>query len=153
MTKTIAKSDLHVKLVELLQTKVKLISDQMAHLKEAVSEDTKSSAGDKYETGREMVRQEMDKAEKMLADYRQQLEVLQSLSPEDVYDKVQRGSVVRTSRMTFYLAVSFGKMEFEEQQEVFVMSVLAPLAQQLLGKRSGDQVTFNGVAYDIKAVY
>ncbi len=152
MTQPIPKQELHDSLVGLIRTKIKLISDQLAHLKEAVSEDTKSSAGDKYETGREMVRQEMDKSENMLADYRQQLEVLQLISPLDVHHKIQKGTLVYTSKMIFYLAGSFGKMDFDGQ-EVFVMSVKAPLAQQLLGKKQGDEVVFNRNTYEIKAIY
>lgn len=152
MNTILTKKVLHEVLEGRLKEKLVLISEQIAYLKESISQDTKSSAGDKYETGREMMRQEIDKAEHLQQDYQQQLEILNSLNPESRHEQVQKGSMVLTSNVVFYLAVGFGKMEMGDQP-IFVMSLQAPLARQMMGKGVGDRVAFNGVDYLINAVY
>lgn len=146
-----SKEQVHKVLVETIEDKLKLIEDSIDQLKLSAAEDTKSSAGDKYETGREMVRQEIDKAEQMRGEYKKQLDQLAGIKPEEVLSRVQPGSLIITDRLPLYVAVSFGKVTINGQ-DVFVISAQAPLARILMGKQAGDQVQFNGAKYLISAV-
>ncbi|WP_200975878.1 hypothetical protein [Echinicola sp. 20G] len=146
-----SKIELHQELVNQISEKLKLVSDSIRQLKDSSAEDTKSSAGDKYETGREMIRQEMDKAEKMSLEYNSQLEVLSSLRPDESAELIQRGSLVLTDRIPLYISVGFGKVNISGQ-EVFVISSQAPLARLMMGKTAGKVISLNGVTYHIKAV-
>ncbi|WP_186757579.1 hypothetical protein [Echinicola salinicaeni] len=148
---SISKQLVHENLIGLIREKLALVQDNISQLKQSAAEDTKSSAGDKYETGREMVRQEIDKAEKMQGEYLKQLEQLSGINPGSEFDTIQSGSLIITDRMAMYVAVSFGKVTISGQ-DVFVVSPQAPLARILLGKKAGDQVLFNAVKYQILAV-
>ncbi len=146
------KSKIHEALVELIQHKIEEANLQIGHLKNAASEDTKSSAGDKYETGREMVQQEINKTKGLLKDYKIHLELVQSLSLKDNTETVRKGSVIYTSKYVFYISVSVGGF-LVEGKNVFAMSEKAPLAQEIMGKNQGDLIRFNGAEYQLEAVY
>jgi len=148
----IIKTELHAKVASVLEEKLQLIQDSIEKLKSSAAEDTKSSAGDKYETGREMIRQEIDKAEKMKSEYATQQEVLKSIKADEPHQAVGQGSLVQTDKMWLYVAVSLGKINLKGQ-DVFVISSQAPLARMIMGKVSGDQIAFNGVSYRVLAVY
>ncbi|MDN3669680.1 hypothetical protein QWY93_10125 [Echinicola jeungdonensis] len=146
------KYKIHQALVHLIQEKIEEAQLQINHLKNAAAEDTKSSAGDKYETGREMVQQEITKTEKLLQDYKTQREMVKSLPLKNNSETVRKGCVVHTQKLIFYVSVSFGKF-LVEGQEIFAMSEKAPLTQKMMGKSSGDQISFNGMEYKLEAVY
>ncbi|GAB3656905.1 hypothetical protein GCM10028791_29090 [Echinicola sediminis] len=148
---SISKAALHGAIKAIIEEKYQLVRDSIEKLKASAAEDTKSSAGDKYETGREMIRQEIDKAENMKREYATQLEQLSSIRPEEPYSQVSPGSLVETDRMWIYIAVSLGKIKVEEQ-EVFVVSPQAPLARIMMGKVAGDKVTFNGANYMLQGI-
>ena len=55
------KSEIHLKLRSLLEKSLDEARREYILAKESRDSDTKSSAGDKFETGREMMQREMDK--------------------------------------------------------------------------------------------
>lgn len=145
------KPAIHNALQNQLEAKKQQLERHLEDLKAAAASDTKSSAGDKYETSREMIRQEMDKAMAMLSEYELQLEKVKALNPIEVYHSVQPGSLVHTDKASFYISVGFGKL-MENGQAVFVISPQAPLARLLLGKQAGEMAEFNGMTYAIHTV-
>ncbi|AGA78250.1 hypothetical protein [Echinicola vietnamensis] len=140
---TITKKEVYSALHALLQEKQKAIEANIDQLKQSAAEDTKSSAGDKYETGREMVRQEIDKAVMMQQEYQVQMDQLNGIDPEERHEKVRVGSFVVTDRAAMFIAVGFGKIEVNGQV-VFVISPQAPLARLMMNKAAGASLTFNG---------
>lgn len=116
----------------------------MAAAQESSNSETKSSAGDKYETGRAMAQQERDRhaaqfheAQKMLAD-------LQKINPERISNTVRAGALVTTSLGLFYFSISAGKLTTAQKQEFLAVSSVAPIAVALHGKQAGEEVLFNG---------
>jgi len=130
-------------LIQVLSLKINDLRSSLDELKEAGESETKSSAGDKYETGREMIKQEKEKYEQVLQDNEKQLEIVKNLKPDKTYIKAAPGSLVVTDKMTFYISVSYGKLTVEER-EVFAISPNAPVAQLLLGKSAGETYNING---------
>ncbi|GGF19296.1 hypothetical protein [Echinicola rosea] len=148
---SITKKEVYQELYRLLLEKQKEIVESIGQLKQSAAEDTKSSAGDKYETGREMVRQEIDKAELMHREYRVQMDRLKSIDPSEKHEKVKIGSLVATDRAAMFIAVGFGKIEVNGQV-VFVISPQAPLARLMMDKTTGESFTFNGAAQQLVQV-
>jgi transcription elongation GreA/GreB family factor len=138
-------------LIHALSLRIDELKASLDDLKEAGESETKSSAGDKYETGREMIKQEKEKYEQVLQDNEKQLEIVKNLKPEKTYTKAAPGSLVKTDKMIFYISVSYGKLEVEDTV-VFAISPNAPVAQLLLGKTAGDTYKINGQTVEIKAV-
>ncbi|WP_372645718.1 hypothetical protein, partial [Ancylomarina sp.] len=60
------KSLVYHKILEELDRKIEVIRGAIASAKDARNNDTKSSAGDKFETGREMMQIEIEKNEVLL---------------------------------------------------------------------------------------
>jgi transcription elongation GreA/GreB family factor len=138
--------------MERLDQTIVAATKAMNDVQNDANQETKSSAGDKYETSRAMLQQEKDKHALQLAqalDLRQQLE---RLDPAVAYPDIQLGSLVRTSEGDYYLAVSLGKMQVEGKT-VYVLSTAAPLGQVLLHRKVGDTIVFQGRKIEILALW
>lgn len=104
--------------------------------------ETKSSAGDKHETGRAMIQLEMEKAGQQLVSINVMKEILSKVSIEKTSELICLGSLVYTSKANYFLAISTGKLVIENE-DYFVVSAQSPIGKQLLGKKIGDIIVFN----------
>ncbi len=104
--------------------------------------DTKSSMGDKYETTREMLQQEINSLQKQLSEMRMKLFNLRNIQFKAHYFQIELGALVVTTLGTFFIAVSIGKIIFENQNLVLI-SMASPLGKQLSGKKNGDFFILN----------
>lgn len=135
---------------EVLDTIEKILSDKeaillnnLASLQSELINDSKSTAGDKHETARAMVQLEQEKLGKQLTDLKQQIAFFKSLKENSVKNTIQAGSLVKTSQGTFYIGTSLGAIS-ANNNSIFCISPIAPLAQQLIGKKTGDEYQLNG---------
>jgi transcription elongation GreA/GreB family factor len=119
--------------------------------KESRDNDTKSSAGDKYETGRAMMQQEMDQAEKRLAQIKALKNELNRLPLEESSSEIIPGSFVKTTSGLFFIGVSLGKVEIRDQL-IFAISTASPLGKLLHLKKEGDTILFNGQEQKIEII-
>ena len=117
----------------------------------ASTDDTKSSTGDKYETGREMMQQETDRNMKQLNEANKLKVALNKISPNTVADNVDTGSVVVTNSGNFYVAVSAGILTVKGEK-YFAISPGSPIGIKLMGQKAGAEVKLNDKLYHIKAV-
>lgn len=130
---------------------IKAIKQKIADAQESANDDTKSSAGDKYETGREMMQQEIDLNKTRLSEVQKQQEQLIRIDPSLIVQKVQSGALVYTTGSNYYISIPAGKLILNE---VIYMAVspVAPVAQMLAGKTAGNTFTINGVVNTIEKV-
>ena len=135
---------------QLIQNK-QLIINSLNDLTNDAKNDTKSTAGDKHETGRAMMQHEQEKLRLQLVELENQISFLQKINPENKAAKIQLGSMVQTDKACFYIAIAFGQLKIQTQQ-IFVISPIAPIAQQMLGKSINDQFEMNGLTYKISAI-
>lgn len=135
----------------LAKGKVKAIESELESMKVAIQSESKSTAGDKHETGRAMIHLEQEKLHQQLAEAKLIVAELQQIDSQLKNEKIGLGSLVKTNKATFFLAASIGKVQFDGV-ECFVVSAKAPLAKQLLGKQTGETANMNGMVYDILAV-
>ncbi|MGX1927949.1 3-oxoacyl-ACP synthase [Flagellimonas sp. 2504JD4-2] len=134
-----------------LDEKTSRLKKRSAELQESLGSETKSSAGDKHETGRAMVQLEQEKLGKQLLELDKTRALLQKADITKDADKVALGSLVKTSAAEYFIAVSSG-IYTKEEVSVFCISPGAPIAQLLLGKEQGDSITFNGKQIEILEV-
>lgn len=120
---------------------------------ESASEaETKSSAGDKFETSREMMKQEMERNQRLLFDAQKMLHILNNLSTENGQsNRVDTGTLVQTDQGLFYIAISAGKLTVGEK-EIFALSPSSPVGRLLMNKQEGDFISFNSRQYVIQEV-
>jgi transcription elongation GreA/GreB family factor len=138
-----------------VQQRIDTATEAMQAAQESANAEQKSSAGDKYETGRAMAQLERDRHAQLLAEANRMKQELLALDL-GTSAVVRAGSLVGTSRMdgsteAFFLSISAGRIE-ADQRTCVALSVASPLGTLLRGKRVGDTVTFNRVTYRIEAI-
>lgn len=134
-----------------LQARINALKDEIRAVQESANNETKSSAGDKYETGRAMAQLELEKLQSRLSEVQQQLMELRLLASISLMPQVIRGVMVKTNTNLVYISISVGKVDFEGHQ-VWVVSANAPLGKALLGRRVGDQVLAQGSTYQLELI-
>ncbi|MGL6126579.1 hypothetical protein BBI01_17275 [Chryseobacterium artocarpi] len=117
----------------------------------ASNNDTKSSMGDKYETGREMLQQEINNLQRQLNEVLNQQAVLQKII-SDASEKVQNGALVKTNKGLFYVSVSMGEIVFDNQK-VMTVSAESPLVKAMFGKKMGEGFTINNISQNIENIW
>jgi hypothetical protein len=118
------------------------LTDSIKVIQQSANEETKSSAGDKYETGRAMAQLEIDKHRSQLAEALKMKQELLRIPVEDDTQFINPGSLVFTSRGNFYIAVNAGQHHVDDQI-IFTVSVGSPIARKLIGLRVNDTFTLN----------
>jgi transcription elongation GreA/GreB family factor len=137
------KVALHQACIELLNQKTASLERAIADAQQAASEDTKSSAGDKFETSREMIKREIDKNNAQLRNALEMLQHLQQLNPGSLKEKVSYGSLVETPEGIYYFSVSLGKVMLEGKS-YFALSMASPIGQALKDRSAGQEFSFRG---------
>jgi transcription elongation GreA/GreB family factor len=132
-----------------ISEKIKIFENLIAETR-ASSNDTKSSMGDKYETGREMLQQEINNIQRQLNETLNQQNFLKKLNTE-VCEKVQNGALVKTDKGFFYISVSSGEIVFEGKK-IMTISSESPLAKAMFGKKIAETFIINNVNQVIEEI-
>lgn len=135
---------------EMIGQRIQRAREAMDFAQESANQETKSSAGDKYETGRAMMQRERDQAAAQLAEANRLLQALDQL-PAAGGALVEAGSLVETNRGLFLLGIPLGQVK-SEGSNCFAISAASPIGQELLGRSPGDTFDFRGMDYQILAV-
>jgi transcription elongation GreA/GreB family factor len=141
------KSDIHHKLRFQLEKSLEEARREFALAKESRDSDTKSSAGDKFETGREMMQREMDKLSAQVDNLLNSIAKLDRIAEYPTSTIISEGSLVVTDQETYYLSIGYGKIE-----TVYAISIESPLGLELKGKRVGDCIEMRGRNITIKHI-
>ncbi|CAN5623163.1 hypothetical protein BH11BAC5_BH11BAC5_52970 [soil metagenome] len=124
----------------------------MDNAQSAANSEEKSSAGDKYETGRAMSHLEKDMHARQLVANQHELAALTSVDCTRLHVTVDAGSVVVCDEVKFFIAAGLGKMLFEGET-ILALSPNAPVAKLLLRKVAGSSFLFNNKTVFIKEVF
>ena len=147
MNKTELIKLINQKLSEKIQNFEKLIAETRAS-----NNDTKSSMGDKYETGREMLQQEINNLQVQLNEVLKQQDFLKTsfdkLRMTKKFDKAEKGAIVKTEKGLFFISVSLGEINFDNQK-IICISPESPLAKAMNGKQKGDVFSLNNINHKI----
>jgi transcription elongation GreA/GreB family factor len=146
------KKNIHEAVVSRYQASISTMESAIATLQQSANEETKTSMGDKYETGRAMVQLEIEKIMAQLNILRQARHVIDQTPPFFVHSSVQLGSVVYASTGYFYLLYSGGEVVVDGKKIVSI-SPASPMAKAILGKHEGDEVTVNGRPVQVMQVF
>lgn len=117
----------------------------------ASNNDTKSSMGDKYETGREMLQQEINNLQRQLNECLQQQFLVQKISGEPS-SKVQQGALVKTDKGLVYISASVGEI-ISENRKIMTVSSESPLVKAMAGLNAGQNFFVNTVSQIIEEIW
>ncbi|MFC0185362.1 hypothetical protein SAMN04515674_103140 [Pseudarcicella hirudinis] len=137
------KSEIIIQIKESIDQRMQTSREAMQAAQNSANEESKSSAGDKYETARAMGQLDRDMHARQYEQARQERVIVERLDDHIFTEKIGLGSLVKTTEIWFFIAVSTGLISVKGQQ-VIVVSPQSPVGQLLIGKKSGDFFTFKG---------
>lgn len=149
----------HTKLKQQLMSLCQTFVDNRLHaiqntiheIQECLTSETKSSAGDRHETGRAMLQLEREKAGQQLAEIEKLNQLLSKIDMTKSSQIIGLGSVVFTSNANYFIAISAGELK-TETLSFYAISANTPIAKLLLGKQADDHVLFREQQFKITNV-
>lgn len=136
------KQHLHSLCLDYVTKRIESIQNAIVTAQNSANEETKSSAGDKYETGRAMMQLEIEKNTVQLAEAMKLKHALDDINPAKQTTAVQPGSLVLTGQHNYYLSISAGQLLVDGKM-YFAISPASPIGTQLRGLKAGDTFIFN----------
>lgn len=136
------KVELYQYLLSAIQDKITALESNLAAIKESISNETKSTAGDKYETARAMLHIEQGNLMQQLSNAYHQKNELTVIDIENQSPVSKQGSLIFTSNGIFFIAIAYGSVQIANKS-ILVLSTHSPLGKLFIGKRNQETVIFN----------
>ncbi|MDT0555632.1 3-oxoacyl-ACP synthase [Patiriisocius hiemis] len=127
------------------------VKNTITSIEESLFDQSKSSAGDKHETGRAMLQIDRENAGRQLHEIEKLQEILKKVDVTKSSKNISLGSLVETDMVTYFISISAGNVTLNKTQYCCV-ALQAPIGQLLFGKKEGDSLIFNGKVIGIKSV-
>lgn len=137
---------------EYVNLRLNRILAEIEKIKKDLNSETKSTAGDKHETGRAMLQLEREKLGKQLAEVEKMKKVLNRVAVDRKQNVVGLGSLVKTELAWYFIAVSAGLFT-NGSTKIYCISTASPIGKLLLGKVKGDAFAFNNNSQTIQSVF
>lgn len=144
--------------VQILQELHTQVQEKIAQAQVAVNAaiesrdgETKSSAGDKFETGRAMMQLEQQRHEVQLSKAFQLASDLDRLVMEADYATVTPGALVKTDRGIYFMSIGMGKIVVDDAT-VYCISIQSPIGKVLLHQKEKAIVSFQGRSLAISEI-
>lgn len=134
-----------------LQENISTLKKSISSSKESRDNDTKSSAGDKFETSREIINTEIQKGEVQLSKLFRLQNDLSIINTKKKFTNVEFGSLVTTNNFSYFISIPFGKISIHGKL-YYAISLASPLGQQIFKKAKGDIISFNGNNFEILSI-
>jgi hypothetical protein len=134
LTKSVVIAELDRQLLR----KLSYLNTSLNQAIDSRNSDTKSSAGDKFETSREMAQIEIQKIETEISKTQQFFTDLASKASQ----------LIITDKGAFLISIPFGKV-MVNTTEVFCISNSAPITKQLVNTEISANFEYRGVTYNI----
>lgn len=128
------------------------ISNSLKSVTESLTQEEKSSAGDKHNTGRAMLQLEREKLgaqQNKLLELKQELD---KIDPNKTFTVAAFGSLIKTDKAHYFISIPAAEI-MAEHTSYFAIGIHAPIAKLLLGKRQGDSFSWNGLRQVIHEVH
>ena len=129
--------------VDFVNKREHTVTEIISSNQKALTSETKSSAGDKHETGRAMLQLEMEKASQQLEGIYTIKTILTKVNLDNNSEFIKLGSLIITNQANYFLAISVGEIKIENKV-YYAISPSSPIGSLLLGKRVGEGFIFNG---------
>lgn len=136
------------RLIEIVDERINSAKQSIESSKESRDNETKSSVGDKYETGRAMMQFELEKNQVQLTKAKNLKNELSKINIQNKSDKVEFGSLVITNRGNYFISIAFGKIAIENT-DFFCLSIASPIGKILHKKTIGENILFRNEKLEI----
>lgn len=136
------KEALHKACLTYAEKRIETASEAYKMAQESANEETKNTSGED-DNSKAMLQIEAEQQAKHVAEARKLKEEMLRIDPAVNNNQVSPGSLVTTDLGIYYIGISAGKIDLEKKS-YFAISMSAPIAQALKGKKIGEKVSFNG---------
>ena len=148
---TTLKEQLYQLCIDYVSKREAEIKRAILEVRESANNETKSSAGDKYETSREVMQQEENMNMARLNELNKLRATLEQISPTQKGDSVVPGSLVYTNNGNFYISISAGQLKVYGVT-YYAISAVSPVGIKLMGQKVGGSFDLNGKGYVVEKV-
>ncbi len=124
------------------------IKQTIADIEESLLQESKSSSGDKHETGRAMLQIDRENTGKQLQEVEKIVALLKKVDIKSTSDYVRLGSLARTNHGVYFVSISIGNVAVNDSNYLCV-ALNSPIGMMFSGKKKGDFFEFNGKSYEI----
>jgi len=146
------KEDIFLACKAIIEDRVLSYKNAIKMAQEAVGSESKSTAGDKHETGRAMAHLEQEKNSHQLKETQNLLQTINRIDYSKIYTNAVLGSVVETNKGSFFLSVSAGKINVNN--ELFIaVSLQSPIGLAMVNLKKGDSFKVNNQDFIIKNIF
>jgi hypothetical protein len=119
--------------------KIKKVLDD---IRMSLLEESKSSAGDKHETGRAMLQIERENAGHQLREIENLQSLIRKIDIVTVSDYARLGSLIYTNHGIYFISISIGEVKVEDEN-YYCIALHSPIGNILAGKKKLDAFIFN----------
>lgn len=137
------KNEVKIACEKILLARILELKQAENSAKESAATETKSSAGDKHETARELIHQERELVSRQINEADAQLAELNAIQENKSIDSISKGCIINTSIGYFFLGISLGFVKIDDLR-IACISTSSPIGNLLLGKKLNDSFQFQG---------
>lgn len=145
------KTELYEFCEEYVEERISRLQNNINNIVASLKAETKSSAGDKHETGRAMIQLEREKLGQQLYEAEKMKQMLAGITTLSTTTHVGQGSLVFTTEGTFFISISAGAYK-NEANIIYCISAVSPIGKELIGHSVGDCFDFNQKKVCIKEI-
>ena len=113
--------------------------------------DLKSSVGDKHETSRAKIQNDLDHYYSQLMILESQINILNKIDLSIKYNKIAQGALVETNKGIFFISTGLGKIVIENKT-IFAVSMISPIGMAMKDKRELQSFNFRNISYTINKI-
>ncbi len=151
-TKLQIKEALYKACEEDTEKRINVLEQNLKSIAESRNNETKSSVGDKYETGRAMLQIDEENSKTQLLQALRVKNQLSKINWSKESRIVELGSLVVTTNGHYYISIGIGKITLYNQH-YYCISAISPIGQKMMNKAVGDEIEFNGTQVIIKEIH
>lgn len=136
---------------EYVEKRIRTATNALKSSQESANDESKSTAGDKHDTGKAMMQIEVEQFSKQLFEAKKLQDELQKINPDNHNTIVAVGSLVKTSNGNYYISISAGKIEVDNCT-YYAVAASAPIGLALKGLKKGEKIRFNNSEVEILSI-
>lgn len=135
-------------LKQMISIRSEEIKQMIRSVEQSRNTETKSSAGDKFETGRAMMQLEIDKYNLQLSQNLSLLADLSKINLTKSHQQVELGSLLKTHAGIYFISIGLGIVEISKTK-IFCISLASPIGKLLFQKKENESIFFNSKQHTI----
>ena len=123
---------------------MRVLEQQKKSLQKDLTSETKSSAGDKHETGRAMIQLEREKLGNQIREIELNYQRLNTIKDVKTSTIISLGSLIFTDKGNYYIAIAADSCQVNSKV-FYCISPQSPIGKLLIGKKINESIIFNDV--------